>query len=595
MKNIILFFAFFLILKIADAQLVFKIDSIVWSYRKIINEYDERGNIILRTEYYKYDDNWYVWKKKIKKYDINNNVIFGEEINYQNNNKINFGFKSEFLYDRNNNLLREQFYRYDTASASWKNSYKEEMIYDKKNMLNRESYIWDNTKNDWKNLYKSKHTYDNKGNLIEIVQYNWNDPRSEWLSMEKTENSYNAENIVIKEVYYKIKYVDSILHLREMCEHNYKDGLLENRITYTWNESTQNWINDSKYEQFYDDNENIINSGYFSWDSTSATWFQYARGESVYNESNSCTFSKYERWNSEDSIWELRRLNEKVYDSLNICISESYSAWEIDDPVFRLRYKKEKIIDNENRTITNVYYSYDHIFVVGSSYNYPETFDYIYNEVKYIRYDFNEKDSSFQLVDKTAYYYDENNNMKYIVTWDEDNQVRDRIYCYFDQLMIKCPSSSYSETVTVCADSSWTASTNVSWINLSRKSGSGRDTIVVSVNRNNTSEERFGSVTISSDSGFGLKTITSQAIIVSQVAGYNPDNYNLFPNPATTYFKLDDYGLKNVSVYNLQGDLILESKIYIDESISIGGLKAGVYLVKIENSDRTYTKRLVVK
>ena len=64
------------------------------------------------------------------------------------------------------------------------------------------------------------------------------------------------------------------------------------------------------------------------------------------------------------------------------------------------------------------------------------------------------------------------------------------------------------------------------------------------------------------------------------------ENIMVYPNPtsATIYFKTSENLLnENVSIYNTNGQLVLESKITNDNSLDLNLLSSGIYLIQFTN------------
>ena len=82
-------------------------------------------------------------------------------------------------------------------------------------------------------------------------------------------------------------------------------------------------------------------------------------------------------------------------------------------------------------------------------------------------------------------------------------------------------------------------------------------------------------------------------LVVSQIA---EDRVSLYPNPAQTNFEIQ--GLKTshaIRIYDINGRMILEQERTDNRPIDMGPYKDGIYLVRIENEDRSVTKRLIKK
>ncbi len=66
-----------------------------------------------------------------------------------------------------------------------------------------------------------------------------------------------------------------------------------------------------------------------------------------------------------------------------------------------------------------------------------------------------------------------------------------------------------------------------------------------------------------------------------------PDNnIKLYPNPSSNNISLSNINSKtSISIYNIQGELVLYEIIYQDKSINISNLSNGIYIVKVGNKE----------
>ena len=88
-------------------------------------------------------------------------------------------------------------------------------------------------------------------------------------------------------------------------------------------------------------------------------------------------------------------------------------------------------------------------------------------------------------------------------------------------------------------------------------------------------------------------------VSVSQIAGI--EEIKIWPNPSSEMITISGIDLRDsyISILNMLGQVVSEQRIIQSEngpvSVNVSNLGQGVYLVKIPQSDRTYTRILVVK
>lgn len=77
------------------------------------------------------------------------------------------------------------------------------------------------------------------------------------------------------------------------------------------------------------------------------------------------------------------------------------------------------------------------------------------------------------------------------------------------------------------------------------------------------------------------------------------NNYNVYPNPAKTYFWVDnpELDILKIEIFDLFGRSVLKQETYNNETkvkVSINDLVNGSYLVRIQSGKKTMTKQLIV-
>lgn len=107
----------------------------------------------------------------------------------------------------------------------------------------------------------------------------------------------------------------------------------------------------------------------------------------------------------------------------------------------------------------------------------------------------------------------------------------------------------------------------------------------------------------SSDVGnFGMNTpayfCADNFVIVESAAGINEDimsRIQLYPNPATNGFKIEGKNLRDIHIYNMNGQKILGLAEYNGEFIRLDNQPAGVYLVRFLNDGKRVSASIIRK
>jgi hypothetical protein len=79
------------------------------------------------------------------------------------------------------------------------------------------------------------------------------------------------------------------------------------------------------------------------------------------------------------------------------------------------------------------------------------------------------------------------------------------------------------------------------------------------------------------------------------VTDFEINGINIYPNPTTDYINFSLKGLENtpVSIIDLNGKLIVNTKISTDNSINVTSLNSGVYFVQLEVEKQTVSYKFV--
>lgn len=86
---------------------------------------------------------------------------------------------------------------------------------------------------------------------------------------------------------------------------------------------------------------------------------------------------------------------------------------------------------------------------------------------------------------------------------------------------------------------------------------------------------------------------SSSNLQMAKVALNTPQDFQVYPNPATGAFTIQVAAPSQVNIFDVNGRIVLEKSI--ETSLSVEGLKSGLYLVKMHNGSNTITKKILVK
>ncbi|MBP8034506.1 MAG: T9SS type A sorting domain-containing protein [Bacteroidia bacterium] len=102
----------------------------------------------------------------------------------------------------------------------------------------------------------------------------------------------------------------------------------------------------------------------------------------------------------------------------------------------------------------------------------------------------------------------------------------------------------------------------------------------------------FNNTTLALNSIFFIKEITTQ------VSEEKLDNTSLYPNPATTYFNLNNLAEgTSVNVMDVTGNVVISNSVIdADKTMTIetSNLSNGIYIIQLKNNGAVAHKKLIV-
>ena len=264
--------------------------------------------------------------------------------------------KTDYTYFLNNDgiyklMLEENFVNY-TLIPQWVNTYKNELTYntDQKVALDK-GYEWDLGMNQWVNLYLDEYFYTDPLMPYEINSY-WNNGTNAWVLNSKWEYIIDPTTTLLN---------GEILYRRDM----------NNTV----------WIHESKYEYQYDLGTPsllvpISETGY-TWDGGMNQWEYDYRDDYQYDNNNNRTIGTYYDWIETPGEWAPYYRDEFIFDF----------AYDFSDIIGPFNYDDE--LDDTVHAFNNMvigYRGYEYVNLVFvddmkmlfyySDYNNPLNIDY---------------------------------------------------------------------------------------------------------------------------------------------------------------------------------------------------------------------------
>jgi len=156
--------------------------------------------------------------------------------------------------------------------------------------------------------------------------------------------------------------------------------------------------------------------------------------------------------------------------------------------------------------------------------------------------------------------------------------------------------ASNSKTINITSNTSWSTSTDQSWLTTTPANSKNGGTVTL-IATANSGAERSATLTVKSLYSSDLITIkVVQAAGNTAVESLQDEKLILYPNPTQKEFKVTGLiGSANVYIYDIQGRQLITRTIVDNEAISVESLVKGLYVVKISNSEGTFETKLMKK
>lgn len=109
-------------------------------------------------------------------------------------------------------------------------------------------------------------------------------------------------------------------------DQNKRDTL---NITYVWNNEADNWMNEEKYVNAYDEKGNRTLSVLYLWQDLSKQWIGQFMFQYKYDKNSNQTLNAYYTWNDIENTWQGYYKSEYQYDESNKLIMSANYQWDV--------------------------------------------------------------------------------------------------------------------------------------------------------------------------------------------------------------------------------------------------------------------------
>lgn len=406
---------------------------------KIVNGYDQNGNMINRIKYtwndlgssytpderydYTYDDHNYqnqsvysvwditskAWKNDEKvacTFNVNGKILSQDTFKWKESAWAPT-FKAVATYDDRDNLLSEYTMLRDEAGQNWLALSKNEYTYNSLNQwLLAVSYNGKENTDEYVLAFRTNYTYTESGKMTLRHMEDWSVEENKWKDATKETWSYDeAENEIGSSSFFKD------FETGELKETTKREKQYEGKnmiLDLFYNKDTEgNWRVNSKTEYAYNEKDSVTQKISYNRDMMSGELLPTLKLENAYDANGNRLSSISCFWNNE---WINSSKEEKTYNQANQLLTVRKYLWNIDFETsqgeWSMNFKEDYTYDAKGYQTLYVSYTYNQIGGVWTGQVKSEKeFDEFGNIRKDIAYQWVEEDDDFKRFSITEYFY----------------------------------------------------------------------------------------------------------------------------------------------------------------------------------------------
>jgi hypothetical protein len=252
-----------------------------------------------------------------RKYDYTENSILKEDITekfvadtWKNSSK------NEYIFNENNNLIDSTYFTWNDTTSQWINNYKTSTTFspEGKKLISL-GQRWQN--NNWVNNRQYTYVYNSQNQLDTMFSKRWQ--QNSWRNNAFVIYTYN-ENGFMTEAVTQTYFGSNISNFSKIT-YNYENDLLVELANYIW--QNNDWVMQDKYKFTYDENKKLLTSSRQSiqnigWLTTTQNFFFYDQFNNKVRDLTQRLINQ--QWQ------DYRRIN-YFYDNQNNLITEQTQAW----------------------------------------------------------------------------------------------------------------------------------------------------------------------------------------------------------------------------------------------------------------------------
>ena len=258
-------------------------------------------------------------------YNSNKDIVSLTRKDWENEAWNNYA-KYVYAYDASYNKTNSLVLRWN--GNNWINDIQQTITY----IANKSDVIiqqqWNDTANAWDNVGKTMYTYDSNGNQVIEEFQPWDKISNTWFPFRRIASTYTPDNNLKERLLQSYQGSSWVDFYRVLFQYDIKGN--NTSVTTQRSDPTEDWINETKIESVFDNNNNLFTEKSFQWTDADSTWEEYSKS-SDYSWNANKNLLAYKTENLLNGNYLLSGKYRAAYNSSSHLVDEVYLELEGDD------------------------------------------------------------------------------------------------------------------------------------------------------------------------------------------------------------------------------------------------------------------------
>jgi len=526
-----------------------------------VHEYNSRQQEELHI-IYEWEENWVRRQKEESQYDQDGNLLV-KTMYYWITNAWRPSFKYEYQYDQQSHNIHKSYWEWYQSELKWVPVEKTEYTWNEEGWLFRTvGSLWNKITSKWEEKFKIETTRDN--NSATNFSYVWN---GYWMNKSKTIYQHNAQGKT--ELMTEYNWDNNTSSWQNKIQYHFGfdiEGNVNCQTVQNWDVNRAEWVNSVKIDIQIDGDSSFYSE--YSWDIIKNDWKKYLVKTKELNEFGKQSFYQYKSWSNSDSTWYIYEQKDYEFDTCGNqiqCITSASIGNQLSPD-----YKEEREFNSSGNETSFIKYFW---YAGLSKWIQEEKIESLYNPEGYLT--------------QTSRYLWIGGN------WIEDRKVFCDSAVYYlnvspDGVEFNSEDPEQSE-LNIEANVRWLVENTTDWIHLDKTEGVDETGVLINASENN-GIARSGKIIFS-----GRRLIDSVSVsqdgILDVIYKIDHSGYKIYPVPTNGRFwiKFEEINASDFKfeVYDGSGHLLLFKPTKMSENeieLDLSNKPAGIYLLRVVNN-----------